>query len=224
MTDVLITGFEPFGEDDRNPSQEVARAMDGRIVAGMRITGRILPVSMQRLAEALQSILDATRPRLIVSLGLANGESTIRIERYGVNLADFPIADNDGSRKIDLPLAGNGPVAVATTLPNRAIHDALLAAGIPARLSASAGTYLCNACIYLTAGEIAARGWDARFGFMHLPYLPEQVAARLAAPRERRLPDQLASMSLETMVRAAEVTLGVCAQSNVTIARAASRS
>ncbi len=224
MADALITGFEPFGEDDRNPSQEVARALDGRTVAGMRVAGRVLPVSMRRIAGALQAVLDETRPRLIVSLGLASGQSTIRIERYGVNLADFPIADNDGGREVDLPLAGNGPVAVATTLPSRAIHDALLAAGIPARLSNSAGAYLCNACIYLTAGEIAARGWDARFGFLHLPYLPEQAAALLAGPRAGRLADQIPSMALELMVRAAELTLGVCAQSNVTIARAASRS
>jgi pyroglutamyl-peptidase len=224
MTDVLVTGFEPFGKDDRNPSQEVACALDGRTLAGMRIAGRILPVSMQRIAEALRSALDETHPRLIVSLGLANGQSTIRVERYGVNLADFPIPDNDGSRNVDLSLAGNGPLAVATTLPNRAIHDALLAAGIPARLSTSAGAYLCNACIYLTAGEIEARGWDARFGFLHLPYLPEQVAALLAGPRAGRLPDQLASMSLETMIRAVELALGACAQSNVTIARAVSRS
>jgi pyroglutamyl-peptidase len=224
MTDVLVTGFEPFGGDDRNPSQDIAHVLDGKTIGDMRVVGRILPVSMRRIAEALRAVLDETRPRLIVSLGLASGEAMIRIERYGVNLADFPIADNDGSRSVDELLATEGPDAVATTIPNRAIHEAILAAGIPARLSNTAGTYLCNACIYLTAGEIAARGWDARFGFIHLPYLPEQVAALLAGPGAARQPEQVASMSLETMIRAVETAIAACAQSNVTMARAASRS
>jgi pyroglutamyl-peptidase len=222
MTDVLVTGFEPFGGDARNPSQEIARALDGRTIGGMRVVGRVLPVSMRRIAEALRAALDETRPKLIMSLGLANGEAVIRIERYGVNLADFPIADNDGSRGVDRLLATGGPAAVATTIPNRAIHDAILAAGIPARLSNTAGAYLCNACIYLTGGEIAARGWDTPFGFLHLPYMPEQAAALLAAGK--RQPEPMASMSMELMIRAVEVAIAACAQSNVTIARAASRS
>ena len=207
MADILVTGFEPFGGDDRNPSQEIARNLDGRSIGGLGVAGRVLPVSMRRFPEALRAVLDETRPRLILSLGLAGGETMIRIERYGVNLADFPIADNDGNRKLDQPLAPRGPDAISTTLPNRAIHDAVLAAGIPARLSNTAGTYLCNACIYLTGQEIAARQWDARFGLIHLPYLPEQVAALLAGPKAGRQAEQVASMALDTMTRAVETAI-----------------
>lgn len=208
MTRLLLTGFEPFGDSDRNPSLEIVRALDTRTIGGAQVTSRILPVSMQRIAAALDKVLDEAKPDIVLSLGLAGNESMIRIERYGVNLADFPIADNDGRRSVDQALVAGGAAAVATTLPNRAIYDALLAAGVPARLSNTAGSYLCNALIYLTAAALAGRGSPARFGFLHLPYLPEQVAALLAGPRAGRLPEQLASMSLETQIKAVEAAIG----------------
>lgn len=224
MTRILLTGFEPFGDSDRNPSQAIAQALDGRRIGAATVASRILPVSLQRIAASIDAAIDATRPDLVLSLGLANNESAIRLERYGVNLADFPIADNDGDKSVDHVLVAGGQAAVATTLPNRAIHDALLAQGIPARLSNSAGAYLCNACIYLTAGALARRALPAPFGFIHLPYLPEQVAALMAGPRAERLPAQIPSMALETMTRAVETALAVAAQSNVVSERAVSRS
>ena len=224
MTTILITGFEPFGGSARNPSLEIARALDARTIAGARILGRVLPVSMRRIEAALAEVLDAARPDLYIALGLAGGEAMIRLERYGVNLADFPIADNDGARSLDETLVPGGPAAVATTLPNRAIHGAMLAAGLPARLSNTAGTYLCNACIYLTDAALKQRQSDARFGFIHLPFLPEQVAALLSGPQAGRQPEQVASMALETMIRAVEVAVETCVQSNVVSPRAASRS
>lgn len=221
---LLLTGFEPFGDSDRNPSLEIARELDKRSIGGATVISRILPVSMQRIAAALGQVLDETRPDIVLSLGLAGNEAMIRIERYGVNLADFPIADNDGARSVDQALIADGAAAVATTLPNRAIFDALLAAGIPARLSNTAGAYLCNALIYLTQAALAKRASPARFGFLHLPYLPEQVATMLAGPRAGRLPEQIASMALEMQIRATEVAIGACLQSNVASALAASRS
>jgi pyroglutamyl-peptidase len=209
--DVLVTGFEPFGISDRNPSREVARVLDGRTIAGLKVTGRILPVSMRAIADALTRVLDESEPRMIVALGLANNEAMIRIERYGHNLADFPIADNDGETVLDRPVLPDGPPALATTLPNRQIREALLAAGIPARLSSTAGTYLCNTCIYLLGDMIRQRAWATRFGFLHLPYMPEQVAAILAGPEGRKQPEQLASMSLATMLRAVETAIATTA-------------
>ena len=209
--DVLVTGFEPFGISDRNPSREVARVLDGRTIAGLKVTGRVLPVSMRAIGNALERVLEETPPKLIVALGLANGESMVRIERYGVNLADFPLADNDGETVVDRPVLPDGPPALATTLPNRAIRDALLAAGIPARLSSTAGTYLCNACIYLLGDMILKREWPTRFGFLHLPYMPEQVAALLASPQGVRQPEQVPSMSIATMLRAVETAVATAA-------------
>jgi pyroglutamyl-peptidase len=221
---VLVTGFEPFDGGTVNPSAEIARALDGRAVAGLSVVGRVYPVSMGRIAAAVRAALEETRPEFVVSLGLAGGEPAVRLERVGVNLADFPIADNDGAAPKDAPLIPGGPDAFAATLPMRDIHDALLKAGIPARLSNSAGTYLCNACLYLTGALLNERRSAARFGFIHLPYLPEQAAALLADPKSGRGPEQCPSMALETMIRAVETAVAAAAQSNVTIARAASRS
>ena len=212
MTKILVTGFEPFGGVARNPAQDIARALDGRRIGGAEILGRMLPVSMRRLRPALMRVLDASRPRAILALGLAGGEAVIRLERFGVNLADFPLADNDGQRVLDAALLEGGRPAVASTLPNRAIRSALLDAGIPARLSDSAGTYLCNACLYLLGIALEQRGWDIPFGFIHLPYLPEQAAALLAAKpsaKGQRPPEQIASMALETMTRAVEIAAEV---------------
>jgi pyroglutamyl-peptidase len=221
---VLVTGFEPFDGGALNPSQEIARALDGRTIAGRRVAARVYPVSMARIADTVRAALEETRPALILSLGLAGGEPAVRLERVGVNLADFPIADNDGAAPKDAPLVAGGPDAFASTLPMRAICDALLASGIPARLSNTAGTYLCNACLYLTGHALMERRSAAGFGFIHLPYLPAQAAALLADPKARREPEQCPSMALETMLSAAEIAIAVALQSNATIPRAASRS
>ncbi len=221
---VLLTGFEPFDGGTINPSAEIVRALEGRTIGGLRVTGRVYPVSMQRISGAIGAALQETKPQIVVSLGLAGGEPVIRLERVGVNLVDFPVADNDGALLKDAKIVPNGPDAFASTLPMRAIHAALLHAGIPARLSNTAGAYLCNACLYLTGAALKERGSNATFGFIHLPYLPEQAAAHLANPKSGRAPDSCPSMSLDTMIRAVETAITIAAQSNVTMPRAASRS
>jgi pyroglutamyl-peptidase len=220
---VLLTGFEPFDGGTINPSAEIARALDGRTIGGLRVTGRVYPVSMRRISGAIAAALDETKPGMVVSLGLAGGEPAIRLERVGVNLADFPVADNEGALPKDAKLSPTGPDAFASTLPMREIHAALLQAGIPARLSNSAGTYLCNASLYLTGLMLKERGNGAGFGFIHLPYLPQQAAALLADAKADRDPDKHPSMSLDTMMRAVETAIAA-AQSNATMVRAASRS
>ena len=221
---ILLTGFEPFDGGTVNPSREIARALDGREIAGMNVRSRVYPVSLARIAGAVRTAIEETRPSLIVSLGLAGGEPMIRLERIGANLADFETADNDGVLQKDEPLVPGGPDAVAATLPMRAIRDALLGAGIPARLSNSAGLYLCNACLYHTGMMVKETRANARFGFIHLPYLPEQAALLLADPKNARQPERFASMALETMLRAVETAIAVSLQSNVSRPRAASRS
>ena len=210
----LITGFEPYGGRGMNPAAEVARAVDGAAIGGVALTGRVLPVSLQRLRPEIEALLDEHRPDLVVGLGLSPGEPVVRLERLGANIADFPIADDDDLRVEDQPVAADGPPALMATLPLRAIQRALLAAGIPARLSSTAGTYLCNAALYGFLAALDARGSAARCGFVHLPYLPEQVAELLATRREERHDGAgLASMDLATMVRAIETAVEVCGQS-----------
>ena len=153
----------------------------------------------------------------MVSLGLWPGESMIRIERMAVNIADFEIADNDGTVVTDAAISANGAAALAASLPLRAIERAILDAGIPARLSATAGTFLCNACLYSFLEAAAERSPAVPCGFLHVPYMPEQVAERLAAARsehglELHQRSDLASMSLDRMVKAVELAVAETAR------------
>jgi pyroglutamyl-peptidase len=209
---ILVTGFEPYGGRRINPAAEVARALDGTVVDGFAVIGAILPVSQRGLGERLEALLAELRPAIVISLGLAPGEPMIRLERFGLNLLDFEIPDNDGIRLADAPIEANGSTAVRASLPLRAIEAALLEAGIPARLSSTAGTYLCNATLYGLIRLLEARLPTSLGGFIHLPYLPEQVAQLLAdGKRDRRIElaqrSDIASMDLATQIRAVTIAM-----------------
>ena len=205
---VLVTGFEPFGGDDENPSAEVARALAGRRVAGAGIACRILPVDLDRLDAALDAALAglASPPAAVLALGLASSEAVIRLERVALNVADFSIPDNAGALARNRPLEPGGPDARLSRLPLDSILAALLARGIPARLSETAGLYLCNAAMYRLLGRLPA---GMPCGFVHLPPLPAQVARRIAKAGGRisgRDPG-LASMPVDLQIRAIEVAV-----------------
>jgi pyroglutamyl-peptidase len=203
----LVTGFEPFAGLDRNPSAEVARRLDGRMVGGAPVVARVLPVSLDRYRAALAAAVEEVRPGIVIALGLAQGEASIRIERIGINLADFEIVDNDGALAADRPVEPGGPQARLSTIPVAAIEYALLAEGIPAHSSTTAGAYLCNACLYSLLGLAETADPAIPCGFIHLPYLPEQVARLMADDRRTRR--DTASMGLDTMVRAVEIAIAV---------------
>ena len=210
----LVTGFEPYGGRGVNPASEVARALDGGTASGVPVVARTLPVSSVRLRGRIAELLRDLDPIVVISLGLWPGEPLIRIERLGVNVADFEIADNEGTLLVDKLVGDNGPAAFAATLPIRKIQDALLDAGIPARLSSTAGTFLCNACLYTFLEECAAAPRATLCGFLHLPYVPSQVAELLKATRrEARLElhqrADLASMDLSLAVKAVQIALEV---------------
>ena len=205
---ILITGFEPFAGLATNPSADIAANLDGQEIAGHRVVARLLPVEFARYRKELDALLRETAPALYVGFGLASGEDMIRIERFGVNLADFDIPDNAGARHAGRKIEAAGPDARASTLPCAEIRAALLEAGIPARLSNSAGSYLCNAALYSALGLCTS----IPCGFIHLPYASEQVAALL---REGKGPlngeSVAASLPIEMMVAAAEIVLQTAA-------------
>ena len=208
----LVTGFAPYGGRGCNPSAEIAAALDGRSVAGMVVVGRQLPVSLASIGSALSGLIEEIKPRVVISLGLWPGAPLIRIERVALNLADFEIADNVGRLASDEPILGNGATALYATLPVRKIERALLEAGIPARISNSAGTFLCNACLYSLLNVAATLRRAAICGFIHVPYLPEQVALLLQemkteARMELHQRGDLASMDLKVSMRAIELAL-----------------
>jgi pyroglutamyl-peptidase len=208
----LVTGFEPYGGRGVNPAFEIVRRLDGAQVADVSVVGRPLPVSHRELRRRIDDLLDDHDPAAIISLGLAPGTPMIRLERIAVNVADFEIADNDGAFLTDAAVEGNAANALRATLPLRQIERALLEAGIPVRVSNSAGTFLCNAAMFELLHGLEARGRNVPCGFIHVPYLPAQVADLLARNRaERRLELEqradLASMDIEVMVRAVRIAL-----------------
>ena len=203
---VLVTGFEPYGGMPSNPASAAALALDGRTVAGCRVRGVELPVSMTSIRALIGDLIEETQPKAIICLGTYPGESVIRIERVGLNVADFGLADNEGVTMADQPVAANGPAARMATLPIRAIERALLRSGTPARISQTAGTYLCNACLY-TALDLAGA---APCGFLHVPMTPELVALRVAAARPDALErDPPPSMELARIIAAVEIAIAV---------------
>jgi len=217
MATALITGFEGYGGRGRNPSGETALALNGRTIAGVRVAGRRLPVSFSRLAAGLEGLFDEVEPDIVISVGLWPGEPMIRFERIGINVADFEIPDNEGAVRSDEPLSDSGSVAMLATLPNREIRDALLLAGIPARISATAGTFLCNAALYTTLSLAARKRRPPLTGFVHVPYLPEQVVELLQSIETARQLElhqraDTASMDLAMMVRALEIAVATAAK------------
>jgi len=189
---ILLTGFEPFDGEDVNPSQEIVRALDGAIVDGHRIVGAILPVSFAATAPLLEGLLDAHRPVLVLALGQAGGRSEISLERVAINLIDARIADNADDQPVDVPVIRDGPNAYFSTLPLKSMLLRLQGAGIPAALSHSAGTFVCNQVFFGLVHYLATHKPHARGGFVHVPYLPQQAARHDNAP----------SMALPTMIEA----------------------
>ena len=153
---VLLTGFEGYGGRSLNPAEEVAKALAGAVVAGETVESRLLPVDYRALRPRIEAAVAEVRPRAVLSLGLWPGEPVVRLERVAVNCADFEIADNKGLLTREAVREG-GPAARLSTLPLRPVQQRLLDAGIPCRLSGSAGTFLCNALMYHTLDACAAR-------------------------------------------------------------------
>jgi pyroglutamyl-peptidase len=208
---ILVTGFEPYGGLSANPSHHAVERLDGAAIAGRAIIGRALPVALARIGPAIATLLDEIDPAAVVSLGLSPGEAVIRIERLAVNLADFALPDNDGNAHRDRPILEDGQAALFSTLPVRAIETACNTAGIPARLSLSAGSYLCNACLYRFLDLAAGRPRPPLCGFLHVPHTPEEVALRfLDDAAGRPVPArsaELSSMELGRIIRAAEIAI-----------------
>lgn len=169
---VLVTGFEPFAGAPVNPSGELVRRLTELGHPDCRIVGEVLPVSFDRAAGLLAAAIDAHDPDIVIALGLAESRHAITPERVAINLADAPIADNDGDQPRDAEIEHGGPAARFTGLPVKAISHALDAAGIPSDISLTAGSYVCNHVFYQLMGLAAARP-GLRAGFIHVPATPQ---------------------------------------------------
>lgn len=191
---LLLTGFEPFGGDDLNPSGEIARALDGREIGGARVAGVVLPCAFGDALVALDDALVRHRPVVVLALGQADGRVDCSIERVAINVDDARIPDNRGRSPVDRPVVAGGPAAYFSTLPIKAMRAGLRAAGYPASISQSAGTFVCNHVFYGLQHRLAGRGVAS--GFMHVPLLPQQAAASGAGQASLPLALQVEAVAL----------------------------
>ena len=174
MARVLMTGFAPFGGESVNPSWQAVSLVGAR---------RNDVVAVELLCEfaaslpALRRALEAHRPSLVVCVGQAGGRLDVTPERVAINLIDARIPDNAGAQPVDVPVIPDGPAAYFTTLPVKACTAAIRAAGVPASVSHTAGTYVCNQVFYGLMHLLATEFPGVRGGFVHVPFSPEQVAA-----------------------------------------------
>lgn len=199
---ILLTGFEPFGEHQINPSQLLIEALPNQY-AGITLRKVILPVDHTRAPLELVHLLEEETPDSIVAFGLAAGRAKISLERVALNLMDFANPDNAGVTIKNQPIDENGPAAYFSTLPLLPMLSGLNKAGIPAELSLSAGAYLCNQVFYALMHTLASQNLSVPAGFIHLPALPEQ-----SAQSKKSIP----SMSLDQYTKAAYIIINVLSQ------------
>jgi len=173
---VLVTGFDPFGGERVNASLEAVRRLSARIGA-LEIATATLPTSYGRSLPALEAAIARARPKLVLCVGQAGERAVLCIERVAVNIQDARIPDNDGAQPTDTPVVAGGPAAYLATLPVRAAIAALRAEELPAELSMSAGTFVCNHVFYGLMHLAATRRYAFRGGFLHVPLLPQQAPA-----------------------------------------------
>ena len=200
---VLLTGFEPFGGETINPSWEAVRRLDGWTAPGLRVVAGLLPCEFGAARDALEALIERHRPQCLIAVGQAGKRTEISVERVAINVDDARIPDNAGRQPIDAPVAPDGPAAYFATLPIKAIVHRLREAGIPAAVSQTAGTFVCNHVFYAAMHAAAQRssgGGAMRAGFIHIPYLPEQAARH----------DGAASLPLDLVVQALQLAAQEC--------------
>lgn len=175
---VLITGFEPFGGEGVNPSWEAAERVAAAPPAGLEVTAVRLSCVYGRALEELRAAVSETEPDLVVSTGQAGGRPGLTVERVALNVDDARIPDNAGNQPVDQPVVPGGPVAYLSSLPVKACVAAVREAGLPASVSGTAGSFLCNHVFYGLAHLIATERPELRGGFVHVPYVPQQVTEK----------------------------------------------
>ncbi|HEY3289473.1 MAG TPA: pyroglutamyl-peptidase I [Anaerolineae bacterium] len=193
---ILLTGFEPFGGSPVNPSIQVVNALASDPIENIVLHAAMLPVTQDSGPATLVHAIESFKPDTVLCLGQNSGRSALAIERVAINLMDYAIADNSGALVTDKPIVADGPAAYFVTLPVRALLSAIREAGVPAELSLTAGTFLCNQVLYTALHHIAMNALPIRAGFIHVPPLPEQVVERLAP-----------SMGLETSITGVRAAL-----------------
>ncbi len=197
---ILLTGFEPFGESPLNPSELLVNAYSPPALSEITLSKQILPVDHDQAPRVLLAALQDHQPDGVISFGLAMGRVKISLEKVAINFKDYRMPDNAGITLQDQPIVVDGPVGYFSTLPLREFLPRLLEADIPAEVSLSAGSYLCNQVFYSMMHHIAINDLPIRAGFVHLPALPKQAA---------QSPKPIPSTTLEQDLQALQILIDV---------------
>ncbi len=192
---ILVTGFERWEEVPDNPTSQIVEQLKANDVVG-----KVLPVSFSKAGLMVENLVKEYRPEAIINLGLAPERATIRVERVAINLIDARVPDNDGVKPVDEPIDPLGPVAYMATIPTREIVESVRSRGIPAFLSYSAGTYLCNFVMYKTLRTVDKLELGSMAGFIHVPYSSE-----IASEMDKPVPN----LPLRTLLEAVKIALDV---------------
>ena len=193
---VLVTGFDPFGGDTINPAFEAVKRLPAS-VAGAEVEVLEIPTVFRKSIDAIMRRVEERGVDRILMVGQAGGRFEMTVERVGINVDDARIPDNEGNQPVDEPISPDGPAARFATIPIKSVVERIRKRGVPAKVSNTAGTFVCNHVLYGVLDEIAKRGLPAKAGFIHVPYLPEQIVAK----------DSLPSMSAETIASALEAAV-----------------
>ncbi|MCL2752551.1 MAG: pyroglutamyl-peptidase I [Defluviitaleaceae bacterium] len=178
---ILIAGFEPFGGEVINPSLEAVMSLPSKI-CDIGIRKLSLPVVFGKSKDVLYNVLDTDEFDVFICVGQAGGKTSINIERIAINIDDTNSPDNEGFAPKDQPIYAEGPDAYFTTLPIKKIVANLMEEGIPAAVSNTAGTYVCNHIMYAGLHYASQKRFQMKVGFVHIPYLPSQVLSKNNIP------------------------------------------
>ena len=173
MKKILITGFEPFGGDAINPALEAVKKLAGRSLIGAEIVTCSVPVVYRKSIDTVIAAIKTHQPDYVLTVGQAGGRAGITPERVAINVDDYRIPDNEGNQVIDKPVCEEGPDAYLSTLPIKAMVKAIQDKGLPAQVSNTAGTYICNHLFY--GVQHFLRDTNIGHGFVHIPLLPSQA-------------------------------------------------
>lgn len=188
--DILVTAFDPFGGEKINPALEVVKRLDTNIGAHT-ITKLEIPTVFHESKDVIAQKLAQQHFDAVLAIGQAGGRFEITPERVGINIDDARIADNKGNQPIDVAIQPDGATAYFSNLPVKTMTEAIKAEGIPAKLSNTAGTFVCNHVLYQLGYLADTQFTDLLFGFIHVPFIPEQVTTKPETP----------SMSIDTMTK-----------------------
>lgn len=206
---VLLTGFEPFGGEEINPSWEAVKQLNGEVIDEIELVAERIPTVYRESIDALEKHIEKHQPDLVICVGQAGGRLHVTPEKVAINLDEARIPDNAGNQPIDEPIAENGPAAYFTGLPIKRMVEEMKAENVPASVSYTAGTFVCNHVFYGLMDYINRTESKIRGGFIHIPFITEQVVEK-----------QAPALSLDTIVKGIKIAAVTAARYETDVHRA----